>query len=535
MWPRTAEERARERHTGFVCFMNRQDAEEAMTYCDNADPFNVGRRLVMRWGKNVKKAGGVTPIRKRAALTQQVQQPSQTSSRHPVYDPDRHSKNAIRVTIPSSEERARFISIVASYVAKDGSALERLLEQEVNPQFSFLRLPLNPTQTKREEHIYYRWRVYSLAIGDGFYSWRTEPFVMLRPHGCFWIPPVMNAEQLALAQQEQEHKRQEEQRLKRAKEERTARRGYVTGRQLERGKGGPDGGRRLSQEEIDQFQVLFRQKLSISRESICVAMAFCFEKGGAARQIADMLKDLLMEERVGIDTRVARLYLLSDILFNSQQPGVKNAFLYRDSVERYAPDIFASLGKDKGGGRISQNKLATAVSRVLAAWTSWSVYPPYFLDQLQDAFEGKEVDSKQVVQEEVMSEEADETKYDDPVIAPNDADLVSTRQKGEWKEIDHSKETEAALKTKHRKPEATLRDQLMDAEPKEPINFIEQSKLAYRTPAEVDQERIDPDGESLDADGESIDADGDPLELDDPDGKPLDPDGEPVDADGEPL
>lgn len=30
MWPRTAEERARNRNTGFVCFMKRADAEDAM-------------------------------------------------------------------------------------------------------------------------------------------------------------------------------------------------------------------------------------------------------------------------------------------------------------------------------------------------------------------------------------------------------------------------------------------------------------------------------------------------------------------------
>lgn len=35
--------------------MNREDAEEAMEACNEADPFNVGRLLMMRWGKNVKR------------------------------------------------------------------------------------------------------------------------------------------------------------------------------------------------------------------------------------------------------------------------------------------------------------------------------------------------------------------------------------------------------------------------------------------------------------------------------------------------
>ena len=49
------EERNRRRNTGFVCFMNRDDAEEAMEACDETDPFNNGRLLTLRWGKKVKK------------------------------------------------------------------------------------------------------------------------------------------------------------------------------------------------------------------------------------------------------------------------------------------------------------------------------------------------------------------------------------------------------------------------------------------------------------------------------------------------
>ena len=201
-------------------------------------------------------------------------------------------------------------------MAKDGSALEQLLENEGNPRYDFLRLPYNPTEEQREEHIYYRWRVYSFAQGDGFFVWRSEPFCMFRPHGCFWIPPPMDED---AAQQELDHKRQRENLLRRQKEERVARRDYVTGRQLERArKGGPHGDGRLTRDEMEEFHELFRQNLNASRESICVAMAFCFEKSGAARQIADLLKELLLEDGAAVETRIARLYLLSDILFNSQ-------------------------------------------------------------------------------------------------------------------------------------------------------------------------------------------------------------------------
>jgi hypothetical protein len=50
MHPWTDEEKLRERNTGFVCFMNREDAEEAIAACCETDVFQNGRRLMLRWG-----------------------------------------------------------------------------------------------------------------------------------------------------------------------------------------------------------------------------------------------------------------------------------------------------------------------------------------------------------------------------------------------------------------------------------------------------------------------------------------------------
>jgi hypothetical protein len=38
------------------------------------------------------------------------------------------------------------------------------------------------------EHIYYRWKLYSLLQGDSLYQWRSEPFQMFA-EGPWWIPP----------------------------------------------------------------------------------------------------------------------------------------------------------------------------------------------------------------------------------------------------------------------------------------------------------------------------------------------------------
>ena len=402
--------------------MNREDAEEAMDACSETDPFNVGRLLMMRWGKNVKKivkrgtGGGIAlaPIVKRERKStvcedtakrnkgdvsyrdmkllaskdgvesdEQSHQLTLRRKEGPLeYQPQLHSKTAIRVEAPKDRERFNFISMVAFYVSKDGSHLERrLLEREAhNLEFSFLFSDKNANEEQQREHIFYRWRVFAFCQGDGFSAWRMEPFVMFHPNGRFWIPPPLDEE---AARQEEMDERARQESLREQKKQRRrlmGKREHMTGRQMERARDGRrrgrkpvDGGSKLSSEELEQFGQLVYKDLSASRKTIERAMAFCFEKSGAAKEISHMIQAALTDPAVSLDTRIARLFLLSDILFNSQQPGVRNAFLYRDAIEKMAPEVFTSLGKHGGGnlGRMTMNKLRTAVSAVLGAWTDW--------------------------------------------------------------------------------------------------------------------------------------------------------------------
>mmetsp|Transcript_27026 Transcript_27026/g.46096 ORF Transcript_27026/g.46096 Transcript_27026/m.46096 type:complete len:582 (+) Transcript_27026:404-2149(+) len=518
MWPRTAEERARNRNTGFVCFMQRADAEDAMdAYCD-ADPLGTGRRMVLRWGKNVKKTvkfgtGGVpTNLRKKPREKKQEDrgatnaaggavvmdngssreernrssdasrggtEPSSSkrqNSHHesnssasstkaspanqaeepkskgkaiphpgPIYDPAQHSADAITVRAPSDPRRLKFITTVASFVAKDGSILEqKLIEtQAFNPEFQFLTLPNDGTDDDDDyfaEHVFYRWRVYSFANGDGLNSWRTEPFVMFEPHGRFWVPPPPNA---AAAQEEEEAEKRREQDILAAQEERRKMSGkkedcVTTGAGMRRNANSDKGGgMKLNEWERKVFHELLREKLCASQESICEAMAFAFDKSGSAKEISELLRDAMLESGNGIsvDTRIARLYLLSDILFNSQQPGVRNAFQYRDAIEAMSPDVFESLGRH-GGGRMTKNKLRKVVSSVLSAWTNWSVYNTTFIDELECKFEGREV--VPVVKQDQDEEEAESPNADDDGEKEIDATIeedvaaVSTTPRGMW-------------------------------------------------------------------------------------------------------
>jgi len=119
-------------------------------------------------------------------------------------------------------------------------------------------------------------------------------------------------------------------------------------------------------------------------------MAFCFDNNNCAIQICNFLKSRLIASftSVSIQTRIARLYLVSDVLFNSQQPGVRNAFRYRDAVEEMAPQLFESLGNEISDcSRLQFHKFHNIVINVLDAWSSWSVYNEKFMEDLKQVFE----------------------------------------------------------------------------------------------------------------------------------------------------
>ena len=512
--------------------MNREDAEEAMDACNEADPFKVGRLLMMRWGKNVKKivkrghgTGGVKPILRKAGgsyghdlvsehdnRSQKLEQPrtknttdivssastvpGQPSGPPPVIEmrtgfqniaiPDRyqaevHHKDSFTVEVPSNKQRFNFISRVAFFVSKDGSHLERRLIQREgqNPKFGFLTLAQNATKDQRREHIFYRWRVYAFCQGDGFSTWRTEPFVMFHPYGRFWIPPAIDKEAALLEEMNERNRQEMNERNRKERRRLMGKREYMTGRQMERARDGRrkgsrrgvskfDGGTKMGAVELEQFNVLVKQKLSVSRKAICEAMSFCFEQSGSAKEISELVREALIDSSATLEMRIARLYLLSDILFNSQQPGVKNAFLYRDAIEKMAPEIFSSLGRHGGGniGRMTMNKLRTAVSSVLAgtynlgkscrrtklhvaanriclipskAWTDWSVYNPAFLDELEARFEGREIEKSQ---QEEENEDVDEIIQAQAAEEPEvGAKVILDKPRGDWKDVNEDEES----------------------------------------------------------------------------------------------
>jgi U2-associated protein SR140 len=520
MWPRNQESASRNRHTGFVCFRHRCDAEDCLAACDERDVFNKGRNIFLRWGKHVAMDMPPQQQQQSGCLTSgPIKNPQYALSPSVQFDPVHHERLTICIVTPVDARRVNLITLVASFVAKDGRQLEvELQNRRANDNdFQFLFYGKGDPI----DHLYYKWRVYAFANGDGQYLWRTEPFQMLQD-GCFWIPPPLEKEaaQRELVYLEEQRRQQERQQQERRLQ--TARRDYVTGRQLENKR---NRSTKLSPRELEELTVLFQRNLCAARVPICEAMAFAFEKSVAATQICDILKDLLTTQSdPDVEVMIARIYLLSDILFNSQQPGVKNAFKFRDAIEKMAPNIFKALRSPYGEslGRMTQNKLARVVRNVLAAWGEWNVFNTQFLEELTAYFEGREPASEVSILTSTFDVNllAENTLDDQP--AANDKQ-ISIRKTGAAFEpvVDHESDR-------------------LHEEDGEPLDDDD-----------VNGEPIDDDGEPMsddeDLDGEPMydDADGEPID-DDTDGQPDGDDYKPIvddgdrmsdggDTDGEPL
>ena len=97
------------------------------------------------------------------------------------------SRATVKVVIPSDRSVLSLINRLVEFVIREGPIFEAtIMNQEIsNPQFKFLFENHSP------EHVYYRWRLYSILQGDSKDRWSTTPFRMFQG-GSVWKPPLPN-------------------------------------------------------------------------------------------------------------------------------------------------------------------------------------------------------------------------------------------------------------------------------------------------------------------------------------------------------
>ncbi|KAJ8749344.1 hypothetical protein K2173_018831 [Erythroxylum novogranatense] len=367
MWPRTEEERRRQRNCGFVAFMNRADGQAAKDEMQGVVVYEY--ELKIGWGKSVALPSQALPapppgqmaIRSKEGGTVILSGPSGP----PVTSvPNQNSELVltpnvpdIMVVPPDDEHLRHVIDTMALYVLDGGCAFEQAIMERGrgNSLFNFL------FELGCKEHTYYVWRLYSFAQGDTLRRWRTEPFIMITGSGR-WIPPPLPT-------------------AKSPDHEKEFGSTYAAGRSRR-----VDPERTLTDQQRDEFEDMLRA-LTLERSQIREAMGFSLDNADAAGEIVEVLTESLTLKETPIPTKVARLMLVSDVLHNSSAP-VKNASAYRTKFEATLPDIMESFNDLYRSitGRITAEALKERVMKVLQVWSDWFLFSDAYVNGLRATF-----------------------------------------------------------------------------------------------------------------------------------------------------
>ncbi|XP_077221869.1 protein RRC1-like isoform X2 [Tasmannia lanceolata] len=367
MWPRTEEERKRQRNCGFVAFMNREDGQAAKDEMQGVIVYEY--ELKIGWGKSVSLPAQALPapppghmaIRNKEGGTVILSGPDGP----PVTSVTNQSSELvltpnvpdIMVVPPENDHLRHVIDTMAIHVLDGGCAFEQAIMERGrgNQLFNFL------FELRSKEHTYYVWRLYSFAQGDTLQRWRTEPFIMITGSGR-WIPPSLPA-------------------IRSPEHDKETATTFAAGRsrrvELER---------TLTDSQRDEFEDMLRG-LTLERSQIKEAMGFALDNADAAGEIVEVLTESLTLKETPIPTKVARLMLVSDILHNSSAP-VKNASAYRTKFEATIPDIMESFNDlyRSVTGRITAEALKERVLKVLQVWSDWFLFSDAYVNGLRATF-----------------------------------------------------------------------------------------------------------------------------------------------------
>eukprot|EP00041_Stephanoeca_diplocostata_P038659 m.1539927 g.1539927 ORF g.1539927 m.1539927 type:complete len:1512 (-) comp25247_c1_seq2:64-4599(-) len=358
MWPRTQEEKSRGRLCGFVAFMKRKDGQNCLDDLNGKEI--LGFEIKLGWGKAVKLPDTPFYVHAVCAAGMKIKtglpfnaQPSVASMYESSgFGNDQFARQrnmeaqfataSVVVVIPNDKVVRQLIHRTVEFVIREGPEFEALLMQRVAGDAKFNFLFANDTF----EHTYYRWKLFSILQGDRTDRWAAEPFRMFL-HGPVWEPP-------------------DEDQLK------------FTAEDVEKG--------HLSSDNRDRLEDLLRG-LTPERKDIAKAMVFCIMHADAAAEIVDCISESLQILETPIHTKVARLFLVSDILHNCSA-SVKNASFYRSGFEAKLKDIFTALNATFKAisGRLRAEQFRKNVFGCLNAWRDWNVYAPNVFEALENLF-----------------------------------------------------------------------------------------------------------------------------------------------------
>lgn len=153
----------------------------------------------------------------------------------------------------------------------------------------------------------------------------------------------------------------------------------------------PVGERPLTEIERVSFMNILRQ-LNRKRHTIREAMAFCLDNSYKCTEVVEIISESLTINHTHVEKKLARLYLVSDILHNSQAM-VKYASAYRSEFQKKMREIFSSVkecydkldDKTDTGSKLKR-EFEQSVKSVLRVWDRWSLFPANFVEGLRLIF-----------------------------------------------------------------------------------------------------------------------------------------------------
>uniref|UniRef100_A0A3B5LMY1 Zgc:163098 n=1 Tax=Xiphophorus couchianus TaxID=32473 RepID=A0A3B5LMY1_9TELE len=352
MWPRTDEERCRTSNRAFVAFMTRKDAERAMAALDGK--VIMGFEMKLGWGKpaRIPPQPLYTPAGVRVAPPPPSGLPFNAQPR------DRFRNDFTKPLAISPHRNLLFlIHRMVEFVVREGPLFEAMImnKEKNNPDYRFL------FDNKSQDHVYYRWKLFSILQGESPTKWRTAEFRLFRG-GSLWRPPILNSY------------------TERSDEGAAVEEAAPPEEEVKKGQ--------LRAEHRQRLETLV-EELTPSREDIASAMLFCLDRADAAEEVVGHISESFCSLQVPLQKKISRLYLVSDILHNSCAK-VAGASYYRKYFESKLPQIFEHLHAAHKNiqARLQAEQFKQKAMNCFRAWEDWAIYPQPYLIQLQNIFLG---------------------------------------------------------------------------------------------------------------------------------------------------
>eukprot|EP01135_Chromosphaera_perkinsii_P009992 Nk52_evm27s1992 gene=Nk52_evmTU27s1992 len=348
MWPRTAEEFERQHNVGFVSFINKADAIDAMKFLDKK--VIMKRQVRVTWSKSVDMPAKPLQERESYPRSKAVLPSGLPFSAQPftaaLESAHEEAPNCkvnmkdcyVQVRIPEDRYLLKVIHFAISQILKYGPEFELAIlnieKQNDNSQLRFMH------DIRCEGHIYYKWKLYSLLQGDHVNSWSSADFRIFAD-GPLWKPPQSGTPKV----------------------------------------------QSTLESKIRKVLGCILSKLTLERSVVGSAMAFCINNASFYLNIVDVIHKSFYDTQHLPPIQVAKLFLISDIVNNSTS-NVKNSSNYRTQFADCLESIFTALNRTLHSisARMRAEVYKKHILNVLNSWSDIFLYDQAFLHKLKSIF-----------------------------------------------------------------------------------------------------------------------------------------------------